>query len=159
MLIITDRPAGSDASLNLRRKIEYSFPLDLILCDARRLLGGLKRATSSSKMPCSSARCFMKGLTAEWLAKAEEDYSVAKGLLAAAKYRPTASVSTANRRRRSTSRPFFREAGVRFGKTHDLEDCFGLRGRLSAVDAAVGDAQLLNDYAGTIPVSRASTQP
>ncbi len=37
LLIITDRPAGSDASLNLRRKISYSFPLDLIVCDARRL--------------------------------------------------------------------------------------------------------------------------
>jgi predicted nucleotidyltransferase len=37
LLVITDRPAGSDASLNLRRKIDYSFPLDLIVCDARRL--------------------------------------------------------------------------------------------------------------------------
>jgi predicted nucleotidyltransferase len=37
LLIITDRPAGSDASLNLRRKIDYSFPLDLIVCDAGRL--------------------------------------------------------------------------------------------------------------------------
>ncbi len=42
LLIITDRPAGSDASLNLRRKIEYSFPLDLILCDARRLARRIK---------------------------------------------------------------------------------------------------------------------
>ena len=37
LLVITDRSMGSDASLNLRRKIEYSFPLDLIVCDARRL--------------------------------------------------------------------------------------------------------------------------
>ena len=37
LLVITDRPAGDDASLNLRRKIEYSFPLDLIVCDAKRL--------------------------------------------------------------------------------------------------------------------------
>ena len=36
LLVITDRPAGNDASLNLRRKVEYSFPLDLIVCDARR---------------------------------------------------------------------------------------------------------------------------
>ena len=28
---------GSDASLNIRRKIDYSFPLDLIVCDSRRL--------------------------------------------------------------------------------------------------------------------------
>lgn len=37
LLVITDRPAGNDASLNLRRKVSYSFPLDLIVCDARRL--------------------------------------------------------------------------------------------------------------------------
>ena len=37
LLVITDRPAGNDASLKLRRKIAYSFPLDLIVCDARRL--------------------------------------------------------------------------------------------------------------------------
>jgi hypothetical protein len=36
------RPAGNDASLNLRRKIEYSFPLDLIVCDARRLAQRVK---------------------------------------------------------------------------------------------------------------------
>lgn len=37
LLVITDRPAGNDASLKLRRKVSYSFPLDLIVCDARRL--------------------------------------------------------------------------------------------------------------------------
>jgi predicted nucleotidyltransferase len=37
LLVITDRPAGNNASLNLRRRIDYSFPLDLIVCDARRL--------------------------------------------------------------------------------------------------------------------------
>jgi predicted nucleotidyltransferase len=37
LLVVTDRPAGDDASLNLRRKLDYSFPLDLIVCDAKRL--------------------------------------------------------------------------------------------------------------------------
>ena len=37
LLVVTDRPAGNDASLSLRRKIEYSFPLDLIVCDEKRL--------------------------------------------------------------------------------------------------------------------------
>ena len=37
LLVITDHPEGNDASLKLRRKVEYSFPLDLIVCDARRL--------------------------------------------------------------------------------------------------------------------------
>lgn len=37
LLVVTDRPAGNDASLHLRRKLEYSFPLDMIVCDAKRL--------------------------------------------------------------------------------------------------------------------------
>ena len=42
LLVVTDRPAGNDASLNLRRKIEYSFPLDLIVCDKKRLARRIK---------------------------------------------------------------------------------------------------------------------
>jgi predicted nucleotidyltransferase len=42
LLVITDRPAGNDASLRLRRKVEYSFPLDLVVCDARRLARRIK---------------------------------------------------------------------------------------------------------------------
>ena len=42
LLVVTDRPAGADASLDLRRKVEYSFPLDLIVCDARRLARRIK---------------------------------------------------------------------------------------------------------------------
>ena len=42
LLVITDGPAGDDASLNLRRKIDYSFPLDLIVCDAKRLAQRVK---------------------------------------------------------------------------------------------------------------------
>jgi uncharacterized protein len=37
LLVVTDRPTGNDASLRLRRKVKYSFPLDLIVCDAGRL--------------------------------------------------------------------------------------------------------------------------
>ncbi len=37
LLVVTDRPAGNDASLKLRRKIACSFPLDLIICDSGRL--------------------------------------------------------------------------------------------------------------------------
>ena len=42
LLVVTDRPAGPDASLDLRRKIDYAFPLDLIVCDARRLARRIK---------------------------------------------------------------------------------------------------------------------
>jgi uncharacterized protein len=37
LLVVTDRPQGNDASLKLRRKIDYAFPLDLIVCDEKRL--------------------------------------------------------------------------------------------------------------------------
>lgn len=37
LLVITDRPAGPDASLRIRKGIEYRFPLDLIVCDGKRL--------------------------------------------------------------------------------------------------------------------------
>ena len=42
LLVVTDRPAGADASLHLRRKIYYSFSLDLIVCDAPRLARRIK---------------------------------------------------------------------------------------------------------------------
>jgi len=37
LLVVTARPPGDDASLNLRRKVRYGFPLDLIVCDEARL--------------------------------------------------------------------------------------------------------------------------
>ena len=37
LLVVTDRPTGPDASLNLRRKIQYSFPLDIVIIDAARV--------------------------------------------------------------------------------------------------------------------------
>jgi uncharacterized protein len=42
LLVVTQRPAGDDASLELRRKIDYSFPLDLIVCDEKRLARRIK---------------------------------------------------------------------------------------------------------------------
>ena len=37
LLVITRRPMGQDGSLRVRRGIEYAFPLDLIVCDEKRL--------------------------------------------------------------------------------------------------------------------------
>ena len=37
LLIIIDRPAGSDASLQIKRAIDYNFPLDLIVYDTKRV--------------------------------------------------------------------------------------------------------------------------
>jgi uncharacterized protein len=37
LLVVTERPLGPDASLRIRREIDYAFALDLIVCDAGRL--------------------------------------------------------------------------------------------------------------------------
>jgi len=42
LLVVTERPAGQDASLRVRSCIRYAFPLDLIVCDARRLARRIK---------------------------------------------------------------------------------------------------------------------
>ena len=43
LLVVTRRPMGADGSLRIRRGIEYSFPLDLIVCDQRRLQKRVER--------------------------------------------------------------------------------------------------------------------
>ncbi len=37
LLVVTARPPGANASLDLRREVRYAFPLDLIVCDEARL--------------------------------------------------------------------------------------------------------------------------
>lgn len=37
LLVITDRPPGPDESLRIRRSVDYQFPLDLIVYDAKRV--------------------------------------------------------------------------------------------------------------------------
>lgn len=37
LLVITDAPAGADASLAIRRTVTYSFPLDIVVYDAKTL--------------------------------------------------------------------------------------------------------------------------
>ena len=37
ILVVTDTPEGPDASLTIRRGIQYGFPLDLVVCDSKRL--------------------------------------------------------------------------------------------------------------------------
>ncbi len=90
----------------------------------------------------------MKGLTAEWLAKAEEDYSVAKGLLRRRKVPADSVCFHCQQAAEKYLKALLQERAVRFGKTHDLEGLL----RLSAaaypqLTLLVGDAQLLNDYA------------
>lgn len=37
LLVVTNRRAGPEASLRIRRRIDYSFGLDIIVCDLKRL--------------------------------------------------------------------------------------------------------------------------
>ena len=37
LLVITDRPGGADASLKIRRAIDYSFPIDIIVYNPKQL--------------------------------------------------------------------------------------------------------------------------
>jgi HEPN domain-containing protein len=90
----------------------------------------------------------MKGLTAEWLAKAEEDYSVAKGLVRRRKIPADSVCFHCQQAAEKYLKALLQERGVRFGRTHDLEGLL----RLCAVaypqlTLLVGDSQLLNDYA------------
>ncbi len=90
----------------------------------------------------------MKGLTAEWLAKAEEDYSVAKGLLRRRKVPADSICFHSQQAAEKYLKAVLQERGVRFGKTHDLEGllrlCTAVYPQLTLLGA---DAQLLNDYA------------
>jgi HEPN domain-containing protein len=90
----------------------------------------------------------MKELTAEWLAKAEEDYSVATGLLRRRKGPADSICFHSQQAAEKHLKAILQEHGVRFGKTHDLEGLLRLCTTLfPQLTLLVGDAQLLNDYA------------
>ena len=90
----------------------------------------------------------MKSLTAEWLAKADEDYSVAAGLVRRRKIPADAVCFHCQQAAEKYLKAFLQEHGIRFGRTHDLEAILRLclpqgaqLGKLSK------DARLLSDYA------------
>ena len=90
----------------------------------------------------------MKELTAEWLAKAEEDYSVATGLLRRRKVPADSICFHAQQAAEKYLKAVLQEHGVRFGKTHDLEGLLRLCSTvLPPLTLLVPDAELLNDYA------------
>ena len=90
----------------------------------------------------------MKSLTAEWVAKGEEDYSVASGLLRRRKVPADSICFHSQQAAEKFFKAVLQERGIRFGKTHDLEGlprlCIPAFPQLTLLD---GDAQLLNDYA------------
>jgi len=90
----------------------------------------------------------MKSLTAEWLAKAEEDYSVATGLLRRRKIPADSICFHSQQAAEKFLKAILQEHNIPFGKTHDLEGllrlCTTVFPQLTLLAA---DAQLLNDYA------------
>ena len=90
----------------------------------------------------------MKELTAEWLAKADEDYSVASGLLRRRKVPADSICFHSQQASEKLLKGILQEHGIHFGKTHDLEGLLRLCNtafpQLTLLD---DDARLLNDYA------------
>jgi HEPN domain-containing protein len=90
----------------------------------------------------------MKGLTAEWLSKAEEDYSVATGLIRRRKTPADSICFHCQQAGEKYLKSLLQEQGIHFGKTHDLEgllrSCLPQFPQLAGLS---GDAKLLNDYA------------
>jgi HEPN domain-containing protein len=90
----------------------------------------------------------MKGMTAEWLAKAEEDYSVAGGLLRRRRVPADSVCFHSQQAAEKFLKALLQERGMHFGKTHDLEGLLRLcMAAFPQLTLLAGDAQLLNDYA------------
>jgi HEPN domain-containing protein len=111
-------------------------------------LEGSKTAISSSKMLYGSAGYSMKSLTAEWMAKAAEDYSVAIGLLRRRKVPSDSICFHSQQAAEKLLKAVLQQRAIHFGKTHDLEGLLRLcsveHPQLTLLGA---DVQLLNDYA------------
>lgn len=90
----------------------------------------------------------MKGLTAEWIAKAEEDYSVATGLLRRRKIPADSICFHCQQAAEKYLKAVLQEHEIRFGKTHDLEELLGLCvPQFPQLAALSDDLKLLGDYA------------
>jgi len=70
----------------------------------------------------------MRSLTGEWLDKAEEDYSVATGLLRRRNVPANSICFHSRQAAEKYLKGLLQEQGIRFGKTHDLEDLLRLVG-------------------------------
>ena len=90
----------------------------------------------------------MKGLTAEWIAKAEEDYSVATGLLRRRKIPADSICFHSQQAAEKYLKAILQEQGIHFGKTHDLEELLSLcKPQFPQLGALSNDLKLLGDYA------------
>jgi HEPN domain-containing protein len=90
----------------------------------------------------------MKTLTAEWVAKAEEDLSVAAGLLRRKKVPANSICFHAQQAAEKLLKALLQEQAIPFGKTHDLEELLRLCANSSpALSLLSSYCQLLNDFA------------
>jgi len=90
----------------------------------------------------------MSALTAEWLTRAEEDYSVACGLLRRRKVPANSICFHCQQAAEKYIKAVLQEVPIRFGKTHDLEAlaCLGTAVAPELVMMSA-DLALLSDYA------------
>ena len=90
----------------------------------------------------------MKRLTREWLAKAEEDMSVAAGLIRRRRIPANAVCFHCQQAAEKLLKAFLQERNIPFGKTHDLEELLRLtQPTAPSVALLANDLQLLTDFA------------
>ena len=106
----------------IRRSVNYDFPLDIVVCGAERL-------------------------TVEGLDKAQEDYSVATGLLRRRKIPANSICFHCQQAGEKYLKALLQERDLRFGRTHDLEELLRLAGQKAPrLLSLAGDLRLLSDY-------------
>jgi HEPN domain-containing protein len=90
----------------------------------------------------------MNKYTHEWVAKAEEDFSVAVGLLRRHKVPSDTICFHCQQAAEKYLKAVLQEQNIRFGKTHDLEGLLKSGATQTASLALLAnDVQLLSDYA------------
>ena len=89
----------------------------------------------------------MSELFAEWIAKAEEDYSVASGLLRRRKVPSNSVCFHCQQAAEKYLKALLQKHNVRFGKTHDLEGLLRMAADLApSLSLLADDMKLLSDY-------------
>ena len=90
----------------------------------------------------------MKRLTREWLCKAEEDYTVALGLLRRRRIPADSICFHCQQAAEKFLKAVLQKNAIRFGKTHDLESLARLAGKAApSLLLLSDDLKLLSDYA------------
>jgi len=89
----------------------------------------------------------MNSLVNEWIRKAEEDYSVAKGLLRRKRLPVNAICFHCQQAVEKLLKALLQKKRIHFGRVHDLEELRRLLGQAGALELLTDDLKLLSDYA------------